>query len=183
MQKLTQQGMARLQQNLCDVIKEAQAKVGYRKEAVRLYYPLRTVNHFFEAQDTPEEMEERLSGLEEYTKEQLGGVTVSRKGDRFCFVIPEEGVTRIHEQMGPDEFICKLVKRIQTPGCTIGQVKELFDETGLRVHFEEMKDNDEFEYLIYFEEAEDRYYYCFNNEFGMLSYHRFLPEDYADLTD
>lgn len=31
MQELTQHGMARLQQNLIDVIKEAQAKVGYRK--------------------------------------------------------------------------------------------------------------------------------------------------------
>ena len=95
MQELTQHGMARLQQNLIDVIKEAQAKVGYRKEAIRLYYPLRTINHFFDGSYTPEQMEEMLGGLENYTKEALGGVTVTRKDERFCFAIPEEGVTPV----------------------------------------------------------------------------------------
>ena len=124
MQELTQHGMARLQQNLIDVIKEAQAKVGYRKEAIRLYYPLRTINHFFD------------------------GVTL-----------------------------------VRTPDCTIEQVRALFLETSPKVHFEKIPDNEEFEYLIYFEDASiDPYYYCFNKEFGMLSYHRFLPEDYADVT-
>lgn len=183
MQELTQHGMARLQQNLIDVIKEAQAKVGYRKEAIRLYYPLRTINHFFDGSYTPEQMEEMLGGLENYTKEALGGVTVTRKDERFCFAIPEEGVTQVHEQMGPNEFIRKLVNLVRTPDCTIEQVRNLFFATSPEVHFEEIPENEEFEYLIYFEDAcIDPYYYCFNKEFGILSYHRFLPEDYADVT-
>ena len=41
-------GYARLEKSLIDIVKEQQAKLGYRKEIVRLYYPLSTFRHFFE---------------------------------------------------------------------------------------------------------------------------------------
>ena len=50
----------RLEKNLIDIIKEEQAKLGFRKEAIRLYYPLSSLNHFFEAHDTEAEMLARL---------------------------------------------------------------------------------------------------------------------------
>ena len=37
----------KLEQSLIDVVKEEQAKLGYRKEEIRLYYPLSSLNHFF----------------------------------------------------------------------------------------------------------------------------------------
>ena len=37
----------RLENSLIDVIKEEQAKLGYMKEKIRLYYPLSSLNHFF----------------------------------------------------------------------------------------------------------------------------------------
>ena len=40
-------GYARLEKSLIDIVKEQQAKLGYRKEIVRLYYPLSTLRHFF----------------------------------------------------------------------------------------------------------------------------------------
>ena len=39
---------SRLENSIIDVIKEEQAKLGYRKEEIRLYYPLSSLNHFFE---------------------------------------------------------------------------------------------------------------------------------------
>ena len=36
---------ARLEKNIIDVIKEEQAKLGYRKESIRLYYPLSSLVH------------------------------------------------------------------------------------------------------------------------------------------
>ena len=42
----------RLEKNLIDIIKEEQAKLGFRKEAIRLYYTLSSLNHFFEAEDS-----------------------------------------------------------------------------------------------------------------------------------
>ena len=37
----------RLETSLIDVIKEEQAKLGYMKEKISLYYPLSSLNHFF----------------------------------------------------------------------------------------------------------------------------------------
>lgn len=36
-------------ENLEDLLAEEQAKLGYRKEPVRFYYPLSSLNHFFDA--------------------------------------------------------------------------------------------------------------------------------------
>ena len=46
----------RLENSIIDVIKEEQAKLGYRKEEIRLYYPLSSLDHFFETEADAEEM-------------------------------------------------------------------------------------------------------------------------------
>ena len=38
----------KLMDNLCDIVAEEQAKLGYMKEPIRLYYPLSSLNHFLE---------------------------------------------------------------------------------------------------------------------------------------
>ena len=43
-------GYERLEKSLTDTIKEEQAKLGIRKEAIRLYYPLSSLNHFYDEQ-------------------------------------------------------------------------------------------------------------------------------------
>ena len=40
-------GFEALKANIFDNMIEQQAKLGYRKEPVRLYYPLSSLNHFF----------------------------------------------------------------------------------------------------------------------------------------
>ena len=49
-------GYERLEKSLTDKIKEEQAKLGFRKEAIRLYYPLSSLNHFFDVQEREEQM-------------------------------------------------------------------------------------------------------------------------------
>lgn len=44
-------GYDKLERNLIDIIKEEQAKLGFFKEDIRLYYPLSSLNHFFSATD------------------------------------------------------------------------------------------------------------------------------------
>ena len=75
----------RLENSIIDVIKEEQAKLGYRKEEIRLYYPLSSLDHFFETEADAEEMKKILAGFGAYTKEKLGNVLVSNKGDRFPY--------------------------------------------------------------------------------------------------
>ena len=42
-------GYDKLERNLIDIVKEEQAKLGFFKEDIRLYYPLSSLNHFFNA--------------------------------------------------------------------------------------------------------------------------------------
>lgn len=52
----------KLEKNLMDVVLEEQAKLGFRREKIRLYYPLSTLNHLLGTQDTAEQMEVTLAG-------------------------------------------------------------------------------------------------------------------------
>lgn len=40
----------KLERSLTDNIAEAQAKLGYSKNTMQFYYPLRTLNHFFNSE-------------------------------------------------------------------------------------------------------------------------------------
>ena len=95
---------SRLEKSIMDVIKEEQAKLGYRKEKIRLYYPLSSLNHFFQVEGDVTGMLEKLNWFPEYTKQRLGQVEVTNEGERFCFHIPEEGVEYVHEQMKENEM-------------------------------------------------------------------------------
>lgn len=170
----------KLEQSLIDVVKEEQAKLGYRKEEIRLYYPLSSLNHFFGTEADAEEMTQMLAGFAEDTKDRLGNVQSSHKGDRFCFYIPEQGAEYVHEHMAENEFIRELVELVGRHGCTMEEIQKLFAAQGKEIHTEPI-DNGEFDLLIRFEnDAEDPYYYCFKDEGCHIIYHRFLPEDYAD---
>ena len=159
-------GFEKLENSLIDVIKEEQAKLGFKEEKIHLYYPLSSLNHFFLAQDSADEMAARLQNLPEKLTSKLGEVRVSHKGDRFCFYIPEPGSVYVHENMKENEFIKVLL--------------DLFASYWEKTESQEM-DNGEFDFYIRFlDKADDTYYYCFKDEGFHFIYHRFLPEDYED---
>ena len=183
-----------LERSLIDVIKEEQAKLGYYREDIRLYYPLSSLNHFFGTNVDEVTMQSILdgksngetdnkpiaAGMNAKLSDKLGIVEVSHRGDRFCFHIPPEGVEYVHENTKENEFIRELVALVAKHGCTIDQVYELFETHSDRVRRERM-DNGEFDERIWFEDdADDPYYYCFKQEGEHMIYHRFLPEDYED---
>ena len=156
-------GYERLEKSLTDTIKEEQAKLGFRKEAIRLYYPLSSLNHFFDVQEGEEQMLHRLQHLPETWQEKLGDVGVTAKKERFCFYIPEQGSVYVHEHEKPDEFI-----------------RELFCKHSSHVECQKIE-NGEFDWMFRFaENEEDPYYYCFKDEGIHIIYHRFLPEDYRE---
>lgn len=170
-----------LERSLIDVIKEEQAKLGYYREDIRLYYPLSSLNHFFAANANEEEMQQILEGgMNAKLADKLGTVEVSHRGDRFCFHIPPEGAEYVHENTKENEFIRELVDLVVKHGCTIDQVYALFAAHSDHVRRVKME-NGEFDERIWFEnDAEDPYYYCFKQEGEHMIYHRFLPEDYDD---
>lgn len=181
-----------LQRSLIDVIKEEQAKLGYYREDIRLYYPLSSLNHFFGTNVGADEMQRILdgtgeqdhtpiaTGMNEALSDKLGMVYVSHRGDRFCFHIPPEGVEYVHENTTQNEFIRELVQLVAKHGCTIDQVYELFQAHSNQVGREKMN-NGEFDERIWFKnDVDDPYFYCFKQEGEHMIYHRFLPEDYED---
>ena len=50
----------KLERSLTDNIAEAQAKLGYSKNTMQFYYPLRTLNHFFNSEWEANEMNKDL---------------------------------------------------------------------------------------------------------------------------
>ena len=104
---------SRLEKSITDIIKEEQAKLGYKKEKIRLYYPLSSLNHFFQVEGDVTGMLEKLNWFPEYTQERMGNVEVTNDGERFCFHIPEEGVEYVHNHMEENEFIKELVELLQ----------------------------------------------------------------------
>ena len=56
-------GYDKLERNLIDIIKEEQAKLGFFKEDIRLYYPLSSLNHFFSGTEIVDVMLARLFGF------------------------------------------------------------------------------------------------------------------------
>ena len=165
-------GFEKLENSLIDVIKEEQAKLGFKEEKIHLYYPLSSLNHFFLAQDSADEMAARLQNLPEELTSKLGEVRVSHKGDRFCFYI--------HENMKENEFIKVLIELVQKHECTKVKLLDLFASYWEKTECQEL-DNGEFDFYIRFlDKPDDTYYYCFKDEGFHFIYHRFLPEDYED---
>lgn len=173
-------GFERLEKNLIDIIKEERAKLGFRKEEIRLYYPLISLNHFFEADDDVDEMQTRLEQFPEEVKKKLGDICVTHKKDRFCLHIPEQGSVYVHEHMAENEFIKKLVELMMNHGIKKEDILAIFQKEAKDIRVGDMH-NGEFDFWVRFpEENEDEYYYCFKDEGCHMIYHRFLPEDYAD---
>lgn len=170
----------RLEQNLIDVIKEEQAKLGYQREEIRLYYPLGSLNHLLGTEDTAEGMKERLKGsFAEFTKDRLGKVRISNQGERFCFRIPEEGSSYVKEHTEPGELLQELVEQLRRHDCSMEEIRAVFSRTGRPFQTESVK-NGEFDWLLRFTDGTDPYLYCFKEEGCHLTYHRFLPEDYEE---
>ena len=172
-------GYERLEKSLIDLVKEEQAKLGYRKEMIRLYYPLSSLNHFMETNADSEEMQELLADFPKAAEAIFGEVGITHAKDRFCFALSEKASEYVHENMKPNEFIKELVELVAKHGCTMEDIEVLFRSHSDKIVAEPM-DNGEFDRMIRFEEGEDKYYYCFKDEGCHIIYHRFLPEDYAD---
>lgn len=169
-----------MKDNLVDIIKEEQAKLGYRKEIIRLYYPLGSLNHLLGSDTDVEGMKQLLSDFCEDVSEFFGKIEISNNADRFCFKIPEKGAEYVRENISDNEFICGLVELVSDHGCTIERIKEYFLGFNDDIHYEKMS-NGEFDYLIYFKNGiPDKYYYCFTVEECHVIYHRFLKHDYDD---
>ena len=147
-----------LEEILADLILEEQAKLGYRKESIRFYFPLSSLRHIFKNASNADEMQSLLADFPAFMQEHYGAVNVSHRMERFCFQLSEQASEYVHLHKDPDDF------HKQPCDCIIEDITD-----------------GEFDTAIHFIDSTDRYYYCFKDEGCHIIYHRFLPEDYAEL--
>lgn len=167
-----------LKKNLIDVTKEFLIKLGYAETAIGLYYPLDSLNRLIDAELSIEEMMQALQIFADFVKEPLGQISCSHEGDRFCFLIPAEGVAYVYHQTGDNDFLKAFVEQTRSCDCTIEKLLAVFSHYSDKVKCEKMK-SDEFDYLVYFADGKpDDFRYCIKFECGHAIYHRFTPKDY-----
>lgn len=169
--------MEALYNNIVDVIEEGQIKLGYRRETIRLYYPLASLCAFAGEQMDARQMEEALARFAAAHRDTLGDVEISRKGERFCIAVPPEGAQYVHGRTDASGFLTAFIRAIERHGTTMEELLALFRQYG-EVHVEALH-NGEFDYLLYFEDGvPDDYRYCITDEGCHLTYHRFTRADY-----
>jgi sugar phosphate isomerase/epimerase len=170
----------KLEQNICEVIKEEQIKLGYRKETVRLFYPLLSLNRFLKTNIGIGEMLKVLNEFCDIEEEKLGRIGVSNEGERFCFCLPPKASEYVHEHTGQDGFLYDFINTVSRHGVTIDEVINQFKRYSDCVHVEKVK-HGEFDYLVYFEDGKpDSFRYCLTDEGCHVIYHRFTIDDYMD---
>lgn len=166
-----------LYNNIVDMIKEAQIKVGYSDNSFGIFYPLESLNSILENDQDANEMEETLKEFADFAKDRLGAIDISAVDERFSFTIPKEGTKYVHENVKDSDFLKDFIETVLTRGCTIEDIKSVFHKYSDKVIFKEM--DDEFEYLLYFADGQpDEYRYCIEFEMGMATYHRFRRDEY-----
>ena len=108
-------GYKRLYKNLIDIIKEEQAKLGFRRESIRLYYPLSSLNHFFETQDTDDQMKNIIALIKNHDKnvfvEEIHNgefdylIRFSEENeDPYYYCFHDEGCHIIYHRFLPEDY-------------------------------------------------------------------------------
>lgn len=167
-----------LENNIIDVIKEEQIKLGYQSETIRLYYPMESINNLLETDYESAELSEVLERFCEFVNPRLGKVTHSNKDKRYCFVIPPSGVTYVHEKVEDNNFLREFINKINEHNSTLDDILKVFHKFSNNVICNPIN-NGEFDYLIYFkDEYPDSYMYCLKFEHEHVIYHRFTKADY-----
>lgn len=170
-----------LKKYMIEFIQEQQLKIGYRKEVLRIYYFLSSLNHYTGQELTVEEMDSYLKGFCDYVRPFLGSIVITHRNERFCFAVPEQGTEAVHLLPLHNDFLPRLLEAVSRHGCTMDDVLTIFQSTPYTPSVHRLADED-FDYLIYFlDDPSDNYRYCFKQEGEHITYHRFTPEDYRDL--
>ncbi|MFQ9564267.1 MAG: DUF3877 family protein, partial [Faecalibacillus intestinalis] len=84
-----------LLQSLIDVVQEEQIKIGYRKETIRLYYPVKSVNNLLGMDGSVDELLKILHNFVANSTEKLGDILSTIDNERRCFVMSAAGVEYI----------------------------------------------------------------------------------------
>lgn len=173
-------------ENIIEQIKEAQLKLGFAKEVIRLYFPFESLCTLLQAECR--NGKELLAALEKedgLKDSVLGEIRFSLcRDERIEVCIPPEGAVYVHEAVPDPPFLKSLIRLFQeNHRLTIEEIGMCFAGFNTRYICERMEPGADFDYVLYFpDQKPDPWYYCIRVEMGHTIYHRFTREDYRLLT-
>lgn len=177
-------GQEKLIQNVKDQIKEAQIKLGYVEETVRLYYPAASLNLLLGINaESAEELKTFLETEPAFSDTGLGKLHFAVCDGRIELSVSPKGVEYVHREVENPAFLTELITFFQNHHtCTKEEICPLFCKYDKDYVCEKMPEGMDFDYVVYFRDGKvDPYYYCMKEEMGHTVYHRFMKEDYLEL--
>lgn len=175
----------RFLENIIEQIKEAQLKLGFAKEVIRLYFPSESLSKLLQVDCSSGN--ELLAALEKeprFENTVLGEILFSIcKDDRIEVCVSPDGVVYVHEHVPDPPFLVRIIELFQKKhNPTIQEICECFAQFSDNYVCDKMKSGTDFDYVLYFADKKpDAWYYCVRAEMGHTIYHRFTEEDYYAL--
>lgn len=172
-------------ENIVEQIKEAQLKLGYVREMIRLYFPAQSLAGLLDVEyGNGKDFLEKLAGDAFFKKTPLGEISfVLRSGDRIEVQISPEGAAYVHEKIADPPFLKKMIELFSVDhNPSLEKIKDLFATFNPNFICEKMEPGTDFDYSFHFPNGEpDAWYYCIHEEMGHTIYHRFTKKDYQAL--
>lgn len=176
----------KFRENIIEQIKEAQLKLGFANEVIRLYFPVSSLCMLLEMEEqSGEKLLAYLKEEEQLTNTALGKICFSLcKGNRMEVCIPPEGAVYVHEKVPDPPFLSYIIQLFQeNHHLKIEEICGCFAKFNGNYVCEKMAPGADFDYVLYFpDQTPDAWYYCIRMEMGHTIYHRFTEEDYRALT-
>ena len=172
----------RLIENLIEQIKEAQLKLGYAKETIRLYFPVQLMCGLLRIElMSGKELVALLKKEKQFEKTVLGKIRFTLCGnDRIEVCIPAEGADYVYERVANPPFLKSIIELFNNNhNLTIEKIRECFAKFNNCYICEKMKGETDFDYVLFFSDHNpDSWYYCIKMEMEHTIYHRFTETDY-----
>lgn len=174
---------SRLMRNIIEQIKEAQMKLGFIRESIRLYYPAGSLCRLLqvECRDT-RELCKMLEHEKYFGNTELGIIRFAVTGDRIEVCVSHQGADYVHEHVPDPPFLAGLIRLFQdSHALSIEEICRYFAESNDSYVCERMEPGQDFDYVLYFPDGQpDAWFYCIRMELGHTIYHRFTKDDYRD---
>ncbi len=142
----------RLMDNIIEQIKEAQLKLGFAKESIRLYYPIGSLCRLLQAECRNAE---ELCGLlkhEKYFEDtELGTLRFAISGGRIEVCVSPQGAAHVHEHVPDPPFLAGLIQLFQDRhALSIEEIRRYFAGANGSYVCEQMEPGQDFDYVLYF---------------------------------
>lgn len=172
-------------ENIIEQIKEAQLKLGFAREVIRLYFPAESLCRLLQTENmSAGNLLSQIKKEKEFSETVLGRIGFSKcRGERIEVSISAAGAEYVHDHIPDPPFLSYIIELFrENHNLPIEEICGCFERYNKNYVCERMAEGTDFDYVLYFADGKpDAWYYCIRMEMGHTIYHRFTKEDYLAL--